>query len=258
MLSPQYGALVKVERAKEHIRNLHGELSEFGSGRYKIVTERDTEKRPAYRIAEIPEIPARILLIAGDAIQNLRAALDLLIYALVTNGSNSRDLKGIEFPIKETAAKYKSEGARKIKGLGHNAVRAIDLIEPYKGGKGDTLWRLHALSIMDKHRLLIAVASNFTGIHMQSIAPDVFPEDVKTNPWLIYVGGSDCKRCPLEAGDVFYRGIPGEEVYENLQLRLDVAFNEPGILECEPMLPALNEFANLVSGIIENFSPMFL
>ena len=50
-----------------------------------------------------------------------------------------------------------------------DAVDAIDAIKPYKGGN-DTLWRLHGLNNIDKHRLLITVGLAY---RFQSVTPNV-------------------------------------------------------------------------------------
>jgi hypothetical protein len=48
--------------------------------------------------------------------------------------------------------------ARKVKGMRKEASDLIRMIKPYKGAD-DTLWRLHRLNNIDKHRLLVTVGA---------------------------------------------------------------------------------------------------
>ena len=76
------------------------------------------------------------------------------------------------FPIAHSQAKYEDRQKKDLKGATKAAITAVDAIKPYKGGN-DTLWLLHALNNIDKHRLLIATASAFrsfdVGAHMHRL-----------------------------------------------------------------------------------------
>lgn len=61
---------------------------------------------------------------------------------------------------------------------------------------------------------------------------------------------------PLKAGDELFIDAPDAEVNEKMQFRFDVAFGEPQIIEGEPLLETLYQFARLVSGIIPKFEPL--
>ena len=72
--------------------------------------------------------------------------------------------------------------------MGQDAEDAISAVEPYEGGKGDLLWRLHRLSIVDKHRLPLAIVGGNLGINFQEFYPEMFPEGAPINPWNLFVG----------------------------------------------------------------------
>jgi hypothetical protein len=82
-------ALVKVDRANDHIHDLIEKISEFRDTEpCGIRKEFDLETRQLYWYADrVSEIPICIPLIAGDVLNNLRSALDHLVYALVAIGS---------------------------------------------------------------------------------------------------------------------------------------------------------------------------
>jgi hypothetical protein len=77
-----------------------------------------------------------------------------------------RDLTSAQFffPIAECVRKHEAQLNGELNGiLGKKVTESIRRVQPYAGGKahGDTLWRLHQLDIIDKHRLLIAVGCLF-------------------------------------------------------------------------------------------------
>jgi hypothetical protein len=111
-----------------------------------------------------PDIP----MITGDAVHNLRSALDLLAWALYARRTKGKGTH-IYFPIFETPKKYKSGSERKVEGISEADIEAITLLKPYKGGN-DHLWGLHELDITDKHRLLITpvIAVGRVGIHVSA------------------------------------------------------------------------------------------
>src|SRR5215813_1695318 len=154
----------KVERAERHLFDLREQWAAFlESNPYPIRFEDDpqTGDRTYYvvSVAEIPDDPIKMII--GDAVHNLRSALDHIAHELVCIGKGSRGpFKWVYFPIAEDSAKYHSEKGAKVKGMRQDAIHAIDLIEPYGSGAFGLLWYLHQLDIIDKHRLLLAAACN--------------------------------------------------------------------------------------------------
>jgi hypothetical protein len=244
---------VKIERANHHIKDLEVEISRFlNSGPYKTIGEMDAERRPTYRISNVHPVPAEILAITGDAIQNLRSSLDYLTCALWSR-TNSGECERIQFPC-VSAANYKTYGLGEIKGMRKDAIDAIRAVEPYEGGKGDILWRLHRLSIIDKHRLPIAIAGGNMGINFQIFYPELFPKGAVVNPWNLFVGDM---RFSLKDNDVLFRDDPGRELKQDVHFPFFVAFDELGIFERQPLLPALNRISDFVSKTVSGFASLF-
>lgn len=140
-----------------------------------------------------------------------------------------------------------------MRGMGQDAVDAISAVEPYRGGKGEMLWRLHSLSVIDKHRLPITVAGANLGIHLPSFYPELFTESAKSNPWIL--GVSDF-RCPLKDNDILFRDDPGREIKTNLQLPFFVALNQVGVFDCQPLIPALKNIAEVVNQAVNCLAPL--
>jgi hypothetical protein len=97
----------------------------------------------------------QIALIMGDAIHNLKCALDYAWVETITKLSPNALRKFAKFPAYPT--KDDLESALR----GHGIDQAADLfstvmshIKPYAGGN-HAIWPIHRLDIRDKHRLLI-------------------------------------------------------------------------------------------------------
>jgi hypothetical protein len=103
-------------------------------------------------------VPLEWSAIVGDAVHNLRSALDLLAWQLVeVNGVQpSRDTS---FPISQsTAGLYEQTLQRALRGAPPKAVRLIRCLRPFGGGN-IILGQLRALDITDKHRLVLIVGA---------------------------------------------------------------------------------------------------
>jgi hypothetical protein len=237
----------KVERAEQHIHDLDvGLRTFFDFNPYLTARQTHPERQDlmVYWLCGARPIPPLISLIAGDALANLRGALDHLAYQLAwLNGTrDKRILKNTYFPISDDATKYVTEAPGKVKGMSQAAKEAIDACAPYKGGN-DTLWRLHRLNNLDKHRLLVTVCTLFESVsseHAHYISPT-------NNCWK-----------PLKAGDVL-TVLPTEAVKdENLQFVFQIAFNELEVAECEPVLETLQQMLDAVDYLVISFKPLLV
>jgi hypothetical protein len=184
----------------------------------------------------------------------------------VAGGAGSRTY----FPIADDAAKYKIEAPRKVKGLRPDAIKAIEAIEPYKGGKtdkSDILWRLEKMNNIDKHRLLIAIGSQYGSVDIGGDVRQMMQELRAKAPPEIAVGMADFsnfrlflrpadRMWPLKAGNQLFIDAPDAEVDNNRQFSFEVAFGEPKIAEGEPVIETLQHMADLVDNLIVSFRPL--
>ncbi|MGC1184399.1 MAG: hypothetical protein WBA31_04500 [Candidatus Dormiibacterota bacterium] len=261
----------KVEPAKKHVNDLESEVHAFlATNPYKVGTKHDPDTRkPLHYLASVKDTPIEAATLTGDAIQNLRSALDHLVHHLVQVGTGRPGpFYHSEFPIFDSATGYKAGKGRKVQGASPEAVTAIDALNPYKGGN-DTLWQLHKLNLVDKHRFLITVGSNFRSVDLggfgfrrllASLPPDSpmregLAETLRTKPPQAFFSPGD-RMFPLKAGDVLFEGLPDNEPDEHLQFRFEVAFGEPQVLEGEPLLETLHQMADLVGNVVSAFGPL--
>ena len=202
---------------------------------------------------------------AGDIIQNLRSSLDHLAYGLVI-ASGGKPTTSTMFPISEHVPATPEEEAsfgRKVKGMRKEAVDLIRSIKPYKGGN-DALWRLHRLNNIDKHRLLL-VCGAF--VHNWSITQhiDVTQPDVRTLERMARAYASDMNGSrmrndtfALKAGDIILRDFPNAKPNQNIKLFVEIAIDEPGICNREPLSAVLGASVSEVDKTIKQFAGMYL
>jgi hypothetical protein len=154
---PLEQAASKIERAKHHIDYLNrawGQYASAPSHGLAIVQNAEGTQRTV-RIVMSPAIPFEIALIIGDAVHNLRAALDLATWEIVSPFNPKRP-KSVQFPFGQSRDRFEDAlTTREIKRAGKKIVDAFCALEPYPKGKGEQLWKLDALDIADKHKLLI-------------------------------------------------------------------------------------------------------
>jgi len=276
---------VKVARANQHIEALEARIKSFLEGEpYKVATKPHPEFPDTFThhyVASVEPMTAAIPLFAGEAVQNMRSALDHLAWHLVDIGCAKQGIvlgkterKQIGFPIIDTDIPEQYEASRKakVKGMMQDAIDAIDAAKPYKGGN-DCLWRLNQLNNIDKHRFLITVGSvmaNFTAPRWirRGLARTMFEEkgiDVPPNVDLSailnfnIVPDEEYRKCPLNEGDELVFGFDRVlDEDEEMQFTFDIVFHEPGVVECEPILPLLRQTLYYVNDLILGFRPLLV
>ena len=175
------GVYDKIRRAKRHRDDLAELLRPFDVlESHAIVGEvRANGYKHIYRWDNPPPLDPDIDLIFGDAIHNLRSALDHLAYQLVVLNKQVPNTT-TSFPIFDAPPGHRVCGqcghrtARPFinPGVSADAVRLLDEVQPYQrtnDGKQTTIgWRLSQLRDLDnidKHRHLIVTMS---AVHMMA------------------------------------------------------------------------------------------
>jgi hypothetical protein len=245
----------KVKRAEQHIQDLGRAIGAFLDSKPYGTAAKTYQKprRVVYYVSGVKEIPATISLMVGDAIHNLRSALDHLVYQLVLANleTPSRDTS---FPIYDSASKYKAHCQAKIKGISRTAEKLIDAAAPYRGGNDD-LWVLHQLNNIDKHRLLVTVGLGYSTLTLP--ADEVYPRLKRLRDRGQLFRAFDYPQrpvSPIKVGDILYTDEAGDEVNEEIQFAFEVAFDEAQVVPCQPVLATLDKLLHLVDGIVQGFA----
>jgi hypothetical protein len=162
------GARLKLLRAREHLEVLGDELAAFTAGEpYRIAHEPNADgSEHIFRTQVLKEPPTLLSVIIGDALQNMRSALEHLVWGLAFKDKGSEPSRSTSFPIyrteaaffqtdKNTSSGYSAgSGMHKISEIKRVAVKtAIQQLQPYKTGH-DELYILNELARVDRHQSL--------------------------------------------------------------------------------------------------------
>lgn len=253
------GIRAKVERANNHLSDLDAASRAFcdtQEDQIRSSVNPNTGERTYYGPPD-RDVPVEIAIIAGDAVHNLRSALDHLAYQLVlANGNNPT--RNTYFPICDDASDYPKNCVERTKGMSQKAITRIGEAKPYKGGN-DTLWRLHKLDIIDKHRLLFTTCV-LNPSH--SITPSQVAGASRTFPGKLSVPhdlqiASPIRSVPLKAG-VELLTVPRSDAGAPIKFRFIIAFNEPEIFTEPISIMALQPMASFIDDFTASFKPLLV
>lgn len=158
-------ARLKLHRADKHIADLQTIIRTLPQ-RYTSTIEIDHNAGAQSVVYELPNadgIAKEMALITGDAIHNIKTALDYAWIGAVTKIPAFAVTSTTKFPICP-AAKDVESALRKVNI--HVACPVLfkwvmTVAKPHRGGN-DFVFYLHKLDIADKHRLLLPLANNFS------------------------------------------------------------------------------------------------
>ncbi|HZQ25987.1 MAG TPA: hypothetical protein VFA89_24555 [Terriglobales bacterium] len=235
------GIELKIERANKHIDDLESLVSAFlGRDFYSLgIKPKPQIEHVAYYVTRVDPMPADISLVIGDALHNLRSSLDHLAWQLVEVSGGIPDK--IDFPITKTRQQYDSAfGKREVTQIRPEILDLIRKIQPYRS-TDDTLWHLHQLDIMDKHKLIVPIACALKCWGLK-----------RENVWLSDLSGS----YHIELGEELLN-VPAStfaNAAENIKFGTDIAFRDLEIVGSKSVLETLYKMSEFVSGIIDSFS----
>jgi hypothetical protein len=238
--NPFANAHLKVNRANKHIADIEERLR-VSSDRYGPILHIDMQSGEQFLYYSPSDQTLRqdIALIVGDAIHNLRCALDIVwggtVYALGTKtGSKYRkfpiDPKGTREKLESTLTKsaHIPESSSVIKFM-------LDGVKGYEGGDADIL-ALHNLDIDDKHKLLIPMltVSGVEGVELEH-------EDGSVNRLTI-----------LLVRPNFYRErVPlNSKIKNHGDVRFEITFREGTPFEGAEVIPCLKRLSRKTERIV--------
>jgi hypothetical protein len=171
----------KLDRAKTHIEAVEDAIQGWlQSDAYTITEDVEAETGDHVLVAKVVEPFGQDWpLVIGDAVHNLRSALDHIAYQLALGGYQTQHHGGpiplghqrrIMFPVVATSNNpslsvgdfYAQVAKGQLRYVPHDAAAAIKALQPYQRSPGspanDLLWVVNELDIIDKHRKLHAMA----------------------------------------------------------------------------------------------------
>jgi hypothetical protein len=150
----------KILWAAKHLKSLDAETTMyFDQKPGEVVAETDPDtNRIILRFSEKIPVPPAIPLAIGDALQNLRSALDYLVWELVLASSNN-PTKDHMFPICSAPEAFEDQiRRRRLDGVTPQAIAEIRGLQPFHYGKN---WEKAPIQVLDtlvnvnKHRRLL-------------------------------------------------------------------------------------------------------
>jgi hypothetical protein len=242
-------AWLKLERASKHIDDLATELDAFWATEpYEIeLTESRESKSAAYRIARMQALPESLALITGDAAHNIRSALDHFACAAVP-----RPDRATTFPVwraetgrTPTADQWRKKVVRVLDGASPGLITALLSLEVWETGRDSFLWAVHELDRLDKHRLLISIATvntriGFHGESYQLTTVKKFGGFALDQPLLL----ERTEWVPLTPGTMLLDLRDGLDLdARHVTFDVDVALAEPELLKGQPVVAQLRLLA---------------
>jgi len=177
-------------------------------------------------------LPTDLALILGDGLQNLRSALDYLVFELVI-AADGDPAKLQTFPICESSATFKdATRGRKFEGFPKEMIAEIEALQPYHAGdslKAHPFWILNHLTNVNKHRRILLVSLRRT------VAGKI-------------PGTNDYTQIPVDAGTQVYMDVH-EAVY--------IAVDEAEFPDKPDVCSLVDQLVKAVELILPNFDQFF-
>ena len=201
------------------------------------------EKFLHYRLEDYM-LHGELALITGDAIHNLRSALDIAWLEIVrTVGCGSSSYT--KFPIDPNQPKNWLESTLTSTAGIYPTSRIFDFlvnhVKGYKGGDSDIL-ALHYLDIDDKHRLLVPMVSitRVKGVELEN-------ED----------GTIDCCDIVLKHGQIYRKVVPlNTKLKKHGEVQFYITFGEGTPAQGLEIVPTLERLSRKVWEIIQRLQWM--
>lgn len=156
------GAWQKHQTATQHIDTFEERLNNWLRDKaYHLVRDPDTPALQRAMLLRAEPIDADLCSLAGDAVHNLRSALDHLAYGVACAKDVATELLGkVAFTARENSKAFTKEITKEtVTALGEDWLRFISDMQPYLNGTGSELYTVCRLDNIDKHRNLLLMAT---------------------------------------------------------------------------------------------------
>ena len=242
-----HGSHLKVQRANKHIADIHQMLLAFAdSDFYSARIEHNSERRTNFLRFDVDtsRFPVEdISLTIGDAVQNLRSALDHMWYETII-ACGGKPTFWTNFPIRnagDSLANSLNEALKK-KQITIEIIELMMGIKPYQGGN-TAIWGLDQLSDADKHQMLVPVLK-LMGFHDVRLEDDQHRMIGKS----AYIMDESSRIRLFDADDLTVT------VKNKGHATITVLFDEGTIFWGEAVAPTLKRVSEEVERVIEAFS----
>ena len=162
--------------ADRHLKRAEAMLEPFRKDYpYRVVLKDHFQVRKEVlklrRLKGIPHRPPKdLVLVVGDAIHNMRVALDYLAFAVVMKHNPSANKRQIGFPIHDNMTGYANAEPQRLAGTPHAFRQRVQAMQPYNPHVAPhPLALLDALENVHKHRYLLATGPAITSVRYRVV-----------------------------------------------------------------------------------------
>jgi hypothetical protein len=230
---------LKIERADHHIADLKGQFKAFVARKpHRFAIGQDAESgQPAIQIRFVETVPKPFSAIIGDAVHNLRSALDHMTWDIIgyDGGTQDRDL---QFPCRGSREQHKL-ACEQLKTPSDWVKQFFIRHEAFPEGKGQVFHLLNRLDNADKHRAIDPIMAatshppfqiyNADGqkfMHMSGNMYSRFGPGDRSEIANVPLGGwvelDDDASCPPS---IFFKEFTEGDVFQTLDAARQSAFN---------------------------------
>lgn len=236
------GALLKLERAEEHLAHLDYLIFRFLRAQPYLIDQKiDLQTGKAGFYISMQELPPReISAVLGDTIHNLRSALDIAVCAIAADRGERLDRT--YFPSAKRKDGWLDQVISKAELAGDEAMQVCREQNAYPGGN-DALRGLHEADIIDKHQALIVAPA--VGDFSYILLPTGPNNRVHIEATIQYLG-LEPYFVPSPEGREF------EHPFE-IGLSVEIVFPDGTGLAGKPVVAAITQIARNVGQVIQQF-----
>jgi hypothetical protein len=250
------GAKRKIERSITHINGLEKWLWMVNRDNCAIALRHKKDKPDRNLDTVLIKQPEGFSLplgpMIGDAVHNLRAALDAIAWTIVNAaGVTEQQLERLYFPLYPDATLLTSSDYKMIcAAVPQTGPIIADFVRGYKAAPDCDLWALNMLDRIDKHRFVTPTLTQSSGLTVairkrdEDNPPPIAPGAIYSIPQELVDG--------VLSPEEGFR--PGSRAFEHNQQSgytvITLRFRE--VLDGEDVIPKLWKFAELVTKLVHN------
>lgn len=253
---------LKIKRANLHLAELADAAEKLPGRRIYNCAVRNPEPRKleiAYVTAS--GMPIEFAGTLGDAVHNIRSAFDYIAVVLASRPLGTGNPKNIYLPTGidreefiKTRDGYRNTKGKKIdgkmKGARPEALRLVEELEPYGGGK-HSIRELHDLDVMDKHKLLIPAVS-LLSVRRMDITVDGKDIALGRANFQSNEDGTNITAViefPSEVGNV--------KIKQEFDPAFEIVFGKGQPLDGKPIVPTLLQLTDVAESFIKSCEDAF-
>ena len=234
----------KIKRANCHISDVEKIINNFVGEkphRFSIYTDPNSHQ-VSIRVRFVLPVPEILAFVIGDAIHNLRCALDHMMWELVGLDRGTQD-RNLSFPTHSNRVNFEA-ACQAVKTPSQWAKEAIRSTEAFRDGRGHDLYQISQLDNSDKHRAIIPVlrATSHPPLTIKNSAGNVV---IRMEGNVIIGGTSDFTDIAV------MRLGHSIELDDNAECPPSIFIQEVGNIIGLPVVCTLQRFSHAVGAVID-------